>query len=108
MATKRVHPDAPVAIHGRIVFEFFNNDDEEFKVRALRDLAKQVRKEFNVSCVPIGEHMVQNPELGTLVISLSAVSEERGKAELDKVMKFFDGKAPARIISEEFDQAEIA
>lgn len=99
--------DRPVAFHGKIVFEFFNNDDDEFKVRTLRSLAKEVRKEFNVSCLPIEEHLVENPERGTLVVSLCAAGHEQGKAVLDKVTKFFDGKAPARILSEDFEEAEI-
>lgn len=99
--------DKPVAFHGKIVFEFFNNEDEEFKARSLRSLSKEVRKEFNVSCVVVEEHMVANPERGTLVVSLCAGGHEQGKAVLDKVMAFFDEKAPARIVLDEFEEADI-
>jgi uncharacterized protein YlxP (DUF503 family) len=104
---KRRSPDRPVCFHGKLVFEFFNNDDEEFKVKSLRSLAKEARKEFNLSCLPVEEHEVANPERGTLVVSLCAPSHDSGKSQLDKALAFFDGKAPARIVLEEFQKSEI-
>lgn len=107
MAQKRKHPDRPEAFYGKVTFEFFNNDDEEFKVRTLKNLAKEARKKFNISCTPVEQHEVENPEHGALVISLAAASHERGMAELDKVLRYLDEKSPARIINEEFDRDEI-
>jgi uncharacterized protein YlxP (DUF503 family) len=104
---KRKSPDQPLCVHGKVTFEFFNNDDEEFKLRALRSLAKEVRKEFNVSCLPVEESMVENPERGTLVIALCAGSHEQAGNTLDRILAFFDGKAPARILLEEFERTEI-
>lgn len=100
-------PDRPVCIAGKVVFEFFNNEDEEFKLKALRDLSRDARKEFNVSCLPVEEFLVENPERGAIVLSLCASNHERAKAAVDKVLEFFDSKAPARILSEEFDETEI-
>lgn len=105
--TKRKSPDRPVCFCGKLVFEFFNNDDEEFKAKTLKSLAKEARKEFNISCLPVEQHEVENPERGTLVLSLCAPSHEAGKGQLDQVLRFLDGKAPARILVEEFDEAEI-
>ncbi|MGZ3694280.1 MAG: DUF503 family protein [Bdellovibrionota bacterium] len=99
--------DKPVAFHGKIVFEFFNNDDEDFKRRSLVSLAKEVRKELNVSCLVVEEHLIENPERGALAVSLCAHNHDEGKATLDKVLAFFDGKAPARIVLDEFEEAEI-
>jgi hypothetical protein len=107
MAGKFRSPDRPVCIHGKVVFEFFNNEDEEFKVRALKSLAKEVRKELNISCLPVEEHSVENPERGALVLSLCAVNHASGKSQLDRVLAFFDGKAPARIIAEDFQEFEV-
>lgn len=107
MADKRRSPDHPVTFYGKVTLEFFNNEDEDFKSRALKNLAKDVRKEFNVSCTPVETHKVEDPEHGALVISLVAVNHERGMAELDKVLRYLDEKAPARIINEEFDRDEI-
>ena len=107
MKPKRRSPDRPVAFFGRVVFEFFNNDDEEFKQHTMKSLAKEARKELNVSCVPVEEHEVENPERGALALALAAASHEEGKALLDKALAFFDGKAPARIVLDEFEKAEI-
>lgn len=107
MGGKRRSPDRPVSFHGKVVFEFFNNEDEEFKERSLKSLAKEVRKELNISCLPVEEHEVANPERGALALSLAAPNHDAGKALLDRALAFFDGKAPARIVSEEFQEAEI-
>lgn len=104
---KRKSPDRPVSFHGKVVFEFFSNEDEEFKQKALRDLSREVRKEFNVSCLPIEEHMVENPERGALALSLCAASHDQGKSVLDKILAHFDAKAPARIVAEEIQESEI-
>ena len=105
---KKLRPiDRPVVFAGKVVFEFFNNEDEEFKSKALKSLAKEARKEFNLSCLPVEEHGVENPERGTLVVSLCASNHDSGKAALDRVLKFFDETAPARLLLEEFDEAEI-
>jgi uncharacterized protein YlxP (DUF503 family) len=96
-----------VAFFGKIVFDFFNNDDEDFKTRSLRSLAKDLRKEFNISCLPIEEFLVENPERGTLAIALTAANHDRGKALLDQALAFLDGKAPARILAEELEETEI-
>ena len=108
MKSARRQPDRPVCFFGKITFEFFNNDDEEFKLRTLKSLAKEVRKEFNISCLPIEEGEVANPERGTLVVACVATRHDHGKALLDKTLAFLDGKAPARILLEDFEEAEIA
>lgn len=105
--SKRRSPDRPVCFFGKVTFEFFNNDDEEFKQRTLKSLSKEVRKEINISCLVVEEGEVENPERGTLVVSCVAVNHDQGKAVLDRVLAFLDGKAPARILLEEFEEAEI-
>lgn len=107
MNSKRRSPDRPVAFFGKVTFEFFNNEDEDFKVRTLQSLAKEARKTFNLSCVTVEEGQVANPERGTLVLAVAAQSHEKGKEHLDKVLAFFDEKAPARILLDEFEEAEI-
>ena len=107
MRQKRRAPDHPVCFVGRVVFEFYNNDDEDFKVRTLRSLAKDVRKEANVSCMLVEDVEVENPERGVLVLSAVAANHHQGKEILDKALAFLDGKAPARIFAEDFMEAEI-
>jgi len=105
--TKRRSPDRPICFCGKLIFEFFNNDDEDFKLRTLKSLAKEARKEFNVSCLPVELSEVADPERGALVVSLCAVNRASGQELVQKVVAFFDGKAPARIIVEEFNEGEI-
>lgn len=105
--SKRRSPDKPVAFFGKITFEFFNNDDEDFKLRTMKSLMKEARKEFNVSCVLVEEGEVENPERGTFAVAVVAPNHESGKAQLDKVLAYFDGKAPARILLEDFEEAEL-
>jgi hypothetical protein len=107
MPSKRRSPDRPVCFHGKVVFEFFNNEDDEFKVKALKSLAKEARKDLNISCLPVEEFEVANPERGALVLSLCAPNHGSGKALLDRALAFFDGKAPARIVAEDFQEFEV-
>ena len=107
MRSKRRSPDRPVCFYGKIVFEFFQNDDEDFKQRSLKSLAKEARKELNISCLPIEEGLFENPERGSLTVSCVAANHAQGKALLDRCLAFFDEKAPARIVFEEIEEAEI-
>ncbi len=105
--SKRHAPDRPVCFFGKVTFEFFNNDDEEFKAKTMRSLAKELRKEFNVSCLSVDTGEVENPEQATLVLAAVATHHQQGKALLDKALAYLDGKAPARILTEEIEEAEI-
>lgn len=105
--SKQRSVDKPVAFYGKVVFDFFNNEDEEFKARSMKSLAKEIRKELNVSCVVIEEHMVENPERGALALAVCAGSHDQAKAMLNKVTAYLDEKAPARILSDEFEEADI-
>lgn len=105
---KRLHaPDRPVCFAGKVVLEFFNNSDEDFKRKALRDLTRDLRKEWNVSCAVVEEYLVENPERGALAIALVGVNHDKARALWDEAVKFLDGRAPARIVSEDFQEGEI-
>lgn len=107
MSRSRRSPDQPVCFFGKVTFDFYNNDDEDFKQRSLKRLAKEVRKEINISCIQVEMGEVVNPGRGTLVLAGVAALPSQGKAILDKAMAFLDGKAPARIELEDFLEAEI-
>jgi uncharacterized protein YlxP (DUF503 family) len=107
MSLKRKSRDFPVCFFGKVIFEFFNNQEEDFKQKSLKNLAKEVRKIFNVSCLPVEEHEIENPESGELILAICAANHESGKELLDKVLAHFDAHAPARILSEEIQKAEI-
>jgi hypothetical protein len=107
MSTKRKSPDHPVCFFGKVIFEFYNNQEEEFKHKSLKLLSKEVRKLYNVSCLPVEEHEVENPESGELILAICAANHTAGKELLDKVLAHFDARAPARILYEEIQKAEI-
>ncbi len=107
MTQKRKSPDRPVCFFGRVIFEFFNNDEEDFKQKALKTLCKEVRKQWNVSCLPIEDQEVENPERGVISLSIVAPNHEQGKKVLDEVFAYFDANAPARILEEEIQKGEI-
>jgi len=100
-------PDRPVCFFGKVAFDFYNNDDDDFKQRSLKSLAKQLRRELNISCIEVEEGQVVNPEHGVLVLAGVAKFPAQGKAILDRAVAFLDGKAPARIALEAFEEAEI-
>ncbi len=82
------------------MLEFFNNDDEAFKQKALKELIKTLRKEFNLSAIAVDDNLFQNPERGCIAASFTAVSLEHGSQILDKIMLYIDSNCPARIIDE--------
>lgn len=104
---KRKSPDRTVCLVGKVVFEFFNNEEEEFKIRSLKSLSKSLRKDLNISCLHVEEHQVENPERGALVFSLCAANLAQAKETLGKAMTFLDSNAPARIIDENFEEIDI-
>lgn len=99
--------ERPVSLYGKVVFEFFGNDDENFKKRALERLARDLRKEFNVSCIAVEENYLTNPERGTLALSAVASTMERGGNLKDSLLEYLDRHAPARILSESFAAEEL-
>ena len=104
---KRRVQDAPVCIMGTVTFDFFNNDDEEFKVRQLVRLAKAVRKEFNISCLPFEMNLMENPERGAIAFSFVATDLEQGRGVQNKFLEYLDRHAPARILGEEIQTLEL-
>ncbi len=104
---KRRIQDAPVCITGTVTFEFFNNDNEEFKIRELVRLAKAIRKDMNISCVPFEMNMMENPERGAVAFSFVAANLEQGRSVQNKVLEYLDKNAPARILGEEIETLEL-
>ena len=98
--------DRPVNFCGKITYEFFNNDDEALKIRSLKGLCKTMRKDFNISCLPVEENILTNPERGFLVFSFCASGKEQGKIQLDKILAALEN-IPARIIADQIDSADL-
>jgi len=83
-----------------MVFEFFNNDDVEFKNTTLKRIAKELRKEFNVSALPVQDTLLDDPERAVLVVALAAANEEQGKKVVDQLQSYVDANSPGRLVHE--------
>ena len=98
----------PVVLAGKVVLEFFNNDDSNWKARTMQALLKSIRKEFNISCVTIEEGYLENPERGILVYSLVAQTKDQAGEANDKFLAFLDKNALGRISSNESEYNEYS
>jgi len=95
----------PAFVAGLVSFEFWNNDDETYRDKALRDLAHDCRERLNISAVMIvagGE-----PESGRIAFSGAARNLSQAESLASDVMKFLDEKAPARIVGDNWIAEEI-
>ena len=101
------HRQYAAVAYGKVVFEFFNNDDENYKIRSLKTLCKELRKEFNSSATMINESIVENPEHGAIVFSLTRINMEEVKIASDKLLAYIDSHCPGRIISDNLQFSEM-
>lgn len=108
MAKRRIGgTHQPVCIHGKVVFEFFGNTDEQFKQSEINRLLKLLRKEFQVSACQVEDQLVENPEHAVVVLALVGQTIDQARRFQDEILKFLDGKAPARIVDEDFQVTEL-
>ncbi len=89
---------------GRIVLDFYNNDNVALKRRQLEELCTGLRRKFNVSALEVAEF--DDPE--KCVIGFAAVIPENWKASsaqsfMDKIAKTIDETAFARVTVEDTD-----
>lgn len=93
-------PERPAYLCARLIFDFFNNDDVDFKNNSIKRVAKELRREYNVSASPVHDTMFDNPERGVLVIALAAPSEAAAKQLAEQVLAFLDTNMPGRLTAE--------
>lgn len=89
---------------GRIVLDYYQNDNLAEKARQLDELCKDLKKHFNVSILEIGEF--DQPE--RCVIGFAAVMPETWreaacKSFIQKITKTIDERAFARVVADEWD-----
>ncbi|MGZ3688194.1 MAG: DUF503 family protein [Bdellovibrionota bacterium] len=89
---------------GRIVLDFYNNENVALKRRQLEDLCADLRKKFNVSALEVADF--DDPE--RCVIGFAAVIPENWKtisAEhfVEKIAETIDQTAFARVMVEDTD-----
>lgn len=97
----------PAYYCGKVVLEFYNNEDEEFKNKALKRLSKDIQKNFHVSATVSEENLVENPERGVLVFACTGATLEQVRNTGQNVMAFLDQNSPGRIISEDHVEEEF-
>lgn len=99
--------DRPLLFWGKVTIDFFQNDDENWKKRALIQLIKAARKEWNVSLTDIEESAWVNTEKGVVVFSFVAKNQDQGQAMLQKFLSFLDENCQGRILSEDYQTQEL-
>lgn len=89
---------------GRIVLDFYNNDQVSLKHRQLEELCAELRRKFNVSALEVADF--DDPE--RCVIGFAAVIPENWKTRsatslVEKICKTIDETAFARVMVEDWD-----
>ncbi|MBY0470773.1 DUF503 domain-containing protein [bacterium] len=89
---------------GKIVLDFYNNDDAPLKNSKLEKLCKEVRRKFNVSILEIADF--DDPE--RCVIGFAAVIPDNWKMQssqsfVRKICDTIDESAFARVMVEDCD-----
>lgn len=90
---------------GKVVFEFWSNEDESLRNRTLRDLAKELHLKLNVSAHPILDSV--NLERSEIVFAGAADNEAGARALAKEVMEFLETNSSARIIHDSWIVEEI-
>jgi len=89
---------------GHIILDFYGNDLERVKHRELENLAKSLRRKFNISMLEVDDY--DDPErcvLGFSLVMPSNWSEERAQEFVQKVCTTLDQEAFTRVTLEDFD-----
>lgn len=97
----------PSYLCGCLIFEFFGNAEADFKNTALKRLAKDLRREYNVSAIPVQDMIFDDPERGVLAIAIAATSAEKAKTISDEVLTYVDANTPGRLVSDDWTSDEF-
>jgi len=89
---------------GRIVLDFYNNDNVALKHRQLEELCADLRKKFNVSALEVADFT--DPE--RCVLGFAAVIPENWKNQsaqnlVEKICETIDQTSFARVMVEDWD-----
>jgi len=89
---------------GRLVLDFYNNDDAADKRRRLETLCKDLRRKFNLSMLEVADH--DDPERGVVgfaIVMKEDLREEQAKSLVQKVCEEIDSTAPGRVTVTDWD-----
>lgn len=89
---------------GRIVLDFYNNDNVALKRRQLEELCTDLRKKFNISALEVADF--EDPErcvLGFAIVIPENWKTASAQSLVDKICKTIDETAFARVTVEDWD-----
>lgn len=89
---------------GRLVLDFYNNDNLALKHREIEKLCKDIRRKYNLSMLEVADM----DEFERCVIGFSAVipdhwKESKAKSFIQNLCKDIDETSFARVTSEDWD-----
>ncbi len=89
---------------GRIVLDFYNNQNASKKKKMLEELCEDLRKKYNLSALEVADF--DDPE--RCVIGFAAVIPENWKTQsaqslVEKICQTIDETAEARVMVEDWD-----
>ncbi len=108
MSKEKFHPKVPAFLCAKIVFEFYNNSDSDYKNNSLKMLCKGLRKEFNISATHSEEQIIDNPESGSIVLALTSVTLSHARSTYDKALAYIDEHSQGRIVESEHREEEFS
>jgi uncharacterized protein YlxP (DUF503 family) len=89
---------------GRLVLDFYNNDDLKEKRRQLESLCKQLQKKFNISILEVADE--EDPErcvVGFAVVMPEGWHEKAAQSFIQKITETVDQISFARLSVEDCD-----
>ena len=95
----------PAFVTGIVRFQFWNNTDESYRDRALRELAKTAHAALNISAMPILHS--SDPESGAIAFAAAAPNLSKAEALATEIMDYLDANAPARLVADNWIAEEI-
>lgn len=89
---------------GKIILDFFNNDNIGLKHKQLEELCLEIRRKFNISILEVADF--EDPErcvLGFAVVIPETWKTSTAHSFVEKICKTIDSLAFARVVVEDWD-----
>lgn len=89
---------------GRIILDFFNNDNVALKRRQLKELCESLRKKFNVSALEVADFDdAERCVIGFAVVIPDDWTSKKSRGLMENICKAIDSTAFARVMIEDWD-----
>jgi uncharacterized protein YlxP (DUF503 family) len=89
---------------GRIVLDFYNNDNKTVKSRQIEEVCAGLRKKFNISAIEVAGF--DDPEKGVIGFAVAIPENWKNpsaRSFIEKICETIDQTAPARVMVEDWD-----